>query len=132
MNATRVVRGTAVFVGVFLLASSITAITGVIPYSGLTPTFGIRLRNELLPVLVAVILLLPYRTLRSRAAREFGIVGIGITLFWGLRVAVPWIFDFFRGLKSWHLLPLSFGLLALLIANALAFRVLTGPVRSAG
>ena len=126
--AYRFVRCCAVAIAAFLVLTSVADLFGAIPYPEEQPPFANRVRESLYLLVVAFVLLLPYRKMNGREAREIGIVGIGVTLFWGLRIAIPGVIDSFRGFKSWHVVPVSVLLLAFLVANAYVFWQVTKRV----
>ncbi|HET7437459.1 MAG TPA: hypothetical protein VFN10_22335 [Thermoanaerobaculia bacterium] len=123
----RLVRGVAIAVGAFLLATTIANMAGLLPRSEAMPPVRARVTESLKTCLVGLALVIPYLRLRSRTAKELGVVGIGITLIWAVMIGAGSVIGYVQGRQSWPVIALTSIAIALVVANAFVFRKLTKP-----
>lgn len=117
------IRVVAVLIGLFIVGTSIADLMGLVPHSeDQPPPFGVR---DVAMMAVGLVLLFPYRFLRHPWARALGWVGIAMTIAWVLLITVDAAVGFIEGRKSWHVVPFILISSAPVMANAIAFAIIT-------
>jgi hypothetical protein len=123
----RITRVLAVLLGLFWVAAATLDILGVIPYSQAMPPLARRLAHSLPLGVSGLLLLLPYRSVRSSGARAVVGAGLCLSIGWMLSVSIGGVGGFMSGARSWQVLPVAVALPAVTMVNLWAFIRITSP-----
>jgi hypothetical protein len=126
---TTIARGAGISVGVFLLVFATLDVMGLIPHSYEMPPLAARLARYVALVVFSTAFLLPYRRMNSPAKQMLIKAALGFTVLWTLYVSVSGLRGYVAGEKSWHVVPFSIVLCAIVAANIFAFARLVPRLR---
>jgi hypothetical protein len=129
------IRVPAVFLGVFLLTSSLADMAGLIPHSMETPPLRERMLSSMPLLLASLAFVIPYRMVKSVAARRVVMGLLVVSLGWVLFVSFAALQGYVSGRMSWHVMLAASSLWCVFAANLGAFFLITSsesPARRPG
>jgi len=128
---TTTARAAGILLGCFLFISSALDLFGVLPHSNEMPPLAARLGRHIPILIFSLALVVPYRRLTSPVARWAVIGALTVIALWALYLTVSGWQDYAAGLKSWHVVPISIILCAIVAGNIYAFSSLAPRSRNA-
>ena len=127
----RVLRVIGVFVGLFLVATSLISISGPMQGFNEIPVSSTEQLLSGLPFLIFGILLLLPQTLFLRGKRHlFLIIGYVALIMAALPFTILGVVAYYEGGKHWLIIPAGLALLAVTISNALVLWYLGRDART--
>jgi hypothetical protein len=119
------IRILAVLLGAIWIGAGLMDALGLLPHSEATPPLAQRLAHKIPLAAAGVLLVAPYRFVRSGRVR-FGVAfALCLCLAWLVYLSAGGILGYLTGQKSWHVVPAAFLLSALAAANLWAFTRIT-------
>jgi hypothetical protein len=113
-----IVRTMAYLFGAFLVVSGILDILGLMPYSYEMPPLRHRIIKEIPVMLAAAVLLVPMRPCARGVPYVMLKVAYVVLTLAVAKKLVDGIADYFAGHVSWHIIPTSLVIAAIVVANA--------------
>ena len=117
----KIIRGLAVILGVFWIGLSLLDILGVVPFSDEMRPLTERLLH-LPPMAVSgVLLVYPYRFIRTLRVRIGIAAGLALIVFWMLWLSISAVRGYNLGNNAWQVTPMMTALVVVNVLNVWAF-----------